>query len=61
MFVVYKLGWRVGPNIFGLMFMGCVVLFICTSCVLYSVGTGVKRVSTSCFGCIENEIDCVHV
>ena len=40
-----SLGSRVSPNIFGLMFMGSVVLSICsTSCVLYSAGSGVKRV-----------------
>ena len=35
----------VGPSIFGLMFMGSVRLSICSSsCVLYSAGSGVKRV-----------------
>ena len=33
------------PIILGLMFMGSVVLFICSaSCVLYSAGSGMKRV-----------------
>ena len=40
-----SLGSRVSPSIFGLMFMGSVMLSICSSsCVLYSVGSGVKRV-----------------
>ena len=40
-----SLGSRVSPSIFGLMFMGCVMLSICnSSCVLYSAGSGVKRV-----------------
>ena len=40
-----SLGSRVSSNIFGLMFMGSVMLSICSSsCVLYSAGSGVKRV-----------------
>ena len=40
-----RLGSRVSPSIFGLMFMGSVLLSICSSsCVLYSTGSGVKRV-----------------
>ena len=36
---------RVSPSIFRLMFMGSVMLSICSSsCVLYSAGSGVKRV-----------------
>ena len=36
---------RVSPSIFGLMFMGSVMLSICrSSCILYSAGSGVKRV-----------------
>ena len=39
------LGSRVSPSIFGFMFMGSVMLSICSSsCVLYSAGSGVKRV-----------------
>ena len=39
------LGSRVSPSSFGLMFMGSVMLSICSSgCVLYSTGSGVKRV-----------------
>ena len=46
MFLLYvSLGSRVSPSIFGLMFMGRVMLSICSSsCVLYSAGSGVKRV-----------------
>ena len=40
-----SLGSRVSPSIFGLMFMGSVMLSICnSSCVLYSAGSVVKRV-----------------
>ena len=40
-----SLGSRVSPSIFGLMFMGSVMLCICSlSCALYSAGSGVKRV-----------------
>ena len=40
-----SLGSRVIPSSFGLMFMGRVMLSICSSsCVLYSVGSGVKTV-----------------
>ena len=40
-----SLGSRVSPSIFGLMFMGSVMLSIySSSCVLYSAGSGVKRV-----------------
>ena len=40
-----SLGSRVSPSIFGLMLMGSVMLSICSSsCVLYSAGSGVKRV-----------------
>ena len=39
------LGSRVSPSIFGLMFMGNVMLSICrSSCVLYSAESGVKIV-----------------
>ena len=47
MFVVCEFGVerRVSPSIFGLMYMGNVMLSICSSsCVLYSAGSGVKRV-----------------
>ena len=40
-----SLGSSLSPSIFGLMFMGSVMLSICwSSCVLYSAGSGVKRV-----------------
>ena len=40
-----SLGSRVSPSNFGVMFMGSVMLSICSSCcVLYSAGSGVKRV-----------------
>ena len=48
-----SLGSRVSPSIVGLMFMGSVMLSICSSsCVLYSAGSGVKRVHVvlSCLG-----------
>ena len=39
-----SLGSRVSPSIFGLMFIGSVMLSICSSsCVLYSAGSDVKR------------------
>ena len=45
MYLLYViLGSRVIPIIFGWMFMGNVMLSICSSsCVLYSAGSGVKR------------------
>ena len=40
-----SLGSRVSPSILGLMFMGSVMLCICSSsCMLYSASSGVKRV-----------------
>ena len=40
-----SLGSRVSPSICGFMFMGRVMLSICSSsCVLYSSGSGVKGV-----------------
>ena len=48
-----SLGSRVGPSIFGLMFIGSVMLSICSSsCVLYSTGSGVKRVHVVLSGLI---------
>ena len=35
---------RVSPSIFGLMFMGSVMSICSSRCVLYSAGSGVKRV-----------------
>ena len=40
-----SLGSRISPSNFELMFMGSVMLSICSSsCVLHSAGSGVKRV-----------------
>ena len=46
MYLLYvSLGSTASPSIFGLMFIGSVMLSICSSsCVLYSAGSGVKRV-----------------
>ena len=42
---------RVNPSILGLMFMSSVMLSICSSsCVLYSAGSGVKRVYVVLYG-----------
>ena len=48
-----SLGSRVSPSIFWLMFMGSVMFYICSSSyVLYSAGSGVKRVQFSaCIVC----------
>ena len=44
-----SLGSRVSPGIFGFMFMGSVMLSICSSSyVLYSAGSDVKRVHVDC-------------
>ena len=46
-----SMGSRASPSIVGLMFMGSVMLSICSSsCALYSAGSGVKRVHVSCLG-----------
>ena len=46
-----SLGSKVSPSIFGFMFMGSVMLSICSSsCVLYSAGSGVKRVHVVFYG-----------
>ena len=52
MCLVYVSLWsRVSPSIFGLIFMGSVTLSICSSsCVLYSAGSGVKRVHVVLYG-----------
>ena len=43
--VFVSLGSRVSPSIFGLMFIGSMMLSLCSSnCVMYSAGSGVKRV-----------------
>ena len=46
-----SLGSIVSPSIFGLLFMGSVMLSICSArCVLYSTGSGVKRVHVDLSG-----------
>ena len=57
-----SLGWRVSPRIVGLMFMGNAMLSICSSsCVLYSAGSGVKRVHAVLSGLRMRLFVCVHV
>ena len=57
-----SLGSRVSPSILGLMFMGSVMLSICSSsCVLYSVGSGVKRVHVVLSGLRMSLFVRVHV
>ena len=52
-----SLGSRVSPSIFGLMFMGSVMLSICiSSCVLYSAASGVE--SACCLVWVEDEVVC---
>ena len=56
------LGSRISPSIFGLMFMGSVMLSICSSsCVLYSAGSGVKRVHVALSGLRMRLFGCAHV
>ena len=52
MCLLYVSLWsRVSPSIFRLMFMGSVILSICSSsCLLYSAGSGVKRVHVVLYG-----------
>ena len=57
-----SLGSRVSPSIFGLMFMGSVMLSICSSsCVLYSAGSGVKKMHVILSGLRMRLFVCVHV
>ena len=50
-----SLGSRVSPSMFGLMFMGSVMLSIySSSCVLYSAGSVVKRVHVVLSGLMRN-------
>ena len=45
MYLLYvSFGSRVSPGIFGLMFMRSLMSICSASCVLYSAGSGVKRV-----------------
>ena len=53
---------RVSPSMFGLMFMGSVMVSICSSsCVLYSAGSGVKRLHDVLSGLRMRLVVCVHV
>ena len=63
MCLLYVTLWsRVSPNIFGLMLMGSVVLSICSaSYVLYSAGSGVKRVYVVLSGLRMRWFVCIHV
>ena len=57
-----SLGSRVSPSISGLVFMGSVMLSICSSgCVLYSAGSGVKRVQVVLSGLRMRLFVRVHV
>ena len=57
-----SLGSRVSPSIFGLLFMGSVMLSICiSSCVLYSSGSGVMRVHVVLSGLSMRLFVRVHV
>ena len=57
-----SLGSRVSPSILGSMFMGSVVLSICSaSCVLYSAGSRVKRVHVFLSRLRMRLFVCVHV
>ena len=57
-----SLGSRVSPSISGLMFMGRVMLPICSSsCVLHSAGSGVKRVHVVLSGLTMRLFVRVHV
>ena len=62
MFVVCEFGVESSPNIFGLMFMGSVMLSIfIASCVLYSDVSGVKKVHVVLSGLRMRWFVCVHV
>ena len=57
-----SLGLRVSHSISGLMFMGSVMLSICSSnYVLYTAGSGVKRVHLVLSGLRMRLFVCVHV
>ena len=57
-----SLGSSVSPSILGLMFMGSVMLSICSSsCVLYSTRSGVKRVHVVLSGLIMRLFVCVYL
>ena len=52
---------RVSPSIFGLMFMGSVMLSIFSSFVLHSAGSDVKRVHAVLYGLRMRLFVCVHI
>ena len=57
-----SLGSRVSPSILGLMLMGSVMLSICSSsCVLYSAGSGLKRVHVVLSGLMMRLFGWIHV
>ena len=57
-----SLGSKVTPRIFGSVCVGSVVLFICSvSVVLYSAGSGVKRVVVVLFAFSVSWFCCVQV
>ena len=57
-----SLGLRVSPSIFGLMFMGSVMLSICSSsCVMYSaVPVVLSGLRMRWFVWVENEVVCLQ-
>ena len=55
-----SLGSRVSPCIFRLMFMGSVMSICSSSCVLYSAGSGMKRVHVFFFW-VENDVVCLSL
>ena len=61
-FLYVSLGLRVSPSIFGLMFMGSVMLSICSSsCVLYSaVPVVLSGLRMRWFVWVENEVVCLQ-
>ena len=57
-----SLASRVSRSIVGFMFIGSVMMYICSSCcVLYSAGSGVKRVHVVLSGLIMRLFVCVHL
>ena len=56
-----SLGSRANPSIFGLMFMGSVMSICSSNCVLYSAGSGVKRVYVVLSGLRMRLFVLVHV
>ena len=61
MFVICEFGVK-SPSILGLMFMWSVMLSICSSsCLLYSAGSGVKRVHVVLSELNMRLFVCVHV